>query len=215
VLTACWSAKGGVGTTVVATCLALLIGARDPAGAVIADLCGDVPDMLGVAAPRSPGIAGWLCAGDGVPADALTRMQVSVADGLVLLPRGDGSLGGERTDVLARLLEDGPRPVVADCGLNLSAASDALVSAATRSLLVTRPCYLALRHASRATRRPTGVVVVREPGRVLGAAHVEEAVGAPIVAEVETDVAVSRAVDAGLLASRLPLAIERGLRRAL
>src|SRR6266545_2844118 len=115
VLTACWSAKGGVGTTVVATCLALLLGARDPAGAVIADLCGDVPELLDIGDPKSPGIAGWLCAGAGVPADALTRMQISVADGVVLLPRGIGSLAGERTRVLAALLEDGPRPVVADC----------------------------------------------------------------------------------------------------
>jgi hypothetical protein len=214
-LTACWSAKGGVGTTVVATSLALLLGARDPAGAVIADLCGDVPEVLGMDDPKSPGIAGWLCAGAGVPADALTRMQISVADGVLLLPRGEGELDGERTGVLARLLERGPRPVVADCGLNLSDASEALLATATRSLLVTRPCLLALCHAAKAPQRPTGVVVVREPGRTIRSSQIAEVVKAPVVAEVEADPWVSRKIDAGMLARRVPRVLERGLRGAV
>jgi hypothetical protein len=90
-----------------------------------------------------------------------------------------------------------------------------VASKAPRSLLVIRPCIMALRHARKAVQRPTGVVVVREPGRVLKSEDIAHAVGAPLLAEVETDPAVARAVDAGLLASaRLPRSIERALRHA-
>jgi hypothetical protein len=55
---------------------------------------------------------------------------------------------------------------------------------------------------------------VREPGRALTRRDVEEVLGVPVRAEVDVDPAVARAVDAGLLASRLPRALERGLRNA-
>ncbi len=62
--------------------------------------------------------------------------------------------------------------------------------------------------------RPSGVVVVNERGRSLEPADVEDIVGVPIVAVVEYDVAVGRAVDAGLLGARIPSALRRALRRA-
>jgi hypothetical protein len=66
-----------------------------------------------------------------------------------------------------------------------------------------------------ATRcRPDGVVLVCEPGRSLRGTDVERSVGAPVVASVSVDVAVSRAVDAGLLAARLPRLLQRELRSA-
>ncbi len=74
----------------------------------------------------------------------------------------------------------------------------------THSLLVTRACYLALRRAADPPLRPSGVVLVTEPGRALDRTDVEQVVGAPVRAEVAFDPAVARAVDAGLLASRLP-----------
>ena len=43
---------------------------------------------------------------------------------------------------------------------------------------------------------------------------VERATGAPVVASVSVDVAVARAVDAGLLAARLPRLLQRELRGA-
>lgn len=52
-----------------------------------------------------------------------------------------------------------------------------------------------------------------EPGRALDRTDVETVVGAPVQAEVPLDPAVARAVDAGLLASRLPRGLERALRR--
>jgi hypothetical protein len=43
---------------------------------------------------------------------------------------------------------------------------------------------------------------------------VEAAVGAPVVATLTLDPAVARAIDAGLLAARLPRLIQRQLRDA-
>ena len=53
--------------------------------------------------------------------------------------------------------------------------------------LITRPCYLSLRQAARDAARPTGVVLVDEPGRALRARDVERATGAPIVTRVLVD----------------------------
>ncbi len=215
-LVACWSAKGGAGTTVVAAALALLLARDAVAGVVLADLAGDAPAVLGLAEPTSPGLAGWLAAGRDVPADALARIEVDAAPGLALLPRGEGDLGPERAGVLAALLDRSPRPTVVDCGRLLEpthhagtgAAAIAVIERAQHSLLVTRPCYIALRRAMRSPLRPTGVVIVNEPGRVLSKADVHGVVGVPVVAQVELDPKVARLVDAGLLSGRLPHSLD-------
>src|SRR5919199_1458565 len=118
-LIACWSPKGGTGTTVVACGLAAVLarsGARR--GALLADLSGDAPAVLGVPDPTGPGLAQWLAAGAQV------------------------------------------------------------------SLLVLRPCYLALRRALAAPVRPSGVVLVSEPKRALGRRDIEEVLGVPVRAEI-------------------------------
>lgn len=203
-LVACWSAKGGVGTTVVAASLALQLAQEAAGGVVLADLAGDAPAVLGLAEPSSPGLAGWLSAGSRVPADALARIEIDAAPGLGLLPRGDGHLHPARADVLAALLDRSPRPTVVDCGHAGGSAVEAIIARAELSLLVTRPCYIALRRAMQSPLRPTGVIVVNEPGRVLSSADVHSVIKAPIVAQVEVDPAVARLVDAGLLTGRMP-----------
>jgi len=85
---------------------------------------------------------------------------------------------------------------------------------ASVSLLVLRPCYLALRRATTLTSRPTGIVLVREPGRALGRREVEDVTGVRVMAEVDVEPSIARAVDAGLLASRLPRGLSRPLRAA-
>jgi CO dehydrogenase nickel-insertion accessory protein CooC1 len=72
-LTACWSVKGGSGTTVVAAGLVLGLAAVDRA-VVAADFGGDLPAVLGVAEPAGPGLLDWLDAGPSVPADGLGRI---------------------------------------------------------------------------------------------------------------------------------------------
>lgn len=212
-LVSCWSAKGGVGTSVVAAGLAIVLSERHPAGALLVDLEGDQPHVLGLAQPDGPGVADWLAAGPDAPADGLERLEVPARDGLTLLPRGRGPIAGERVAVLADALALDPRPVVVDAGLvpGRSASTLDVLAAATTSLLVVRPCYLALRAAVHAPVRPTGVVVIDEVDRSLDAGDVEDVLGVPVVAVVRVDPGIARAVDAGLLGHRLP----RGLARPL
>ena len=86
-----------------------------------------------------------------------------------------------------------------------------MAAGASLSLLVLRPCYLALRRAVDAPLRPSGVVLVAEPGRALGRRDVEDVLDAPVRAEVPVSPAVARMVDAGLLSRRLPRLLERAL----
>lgn len=217
-LITCWSVKGGVGTTVVSVALATTL-ARVHAldgGALLVDLAGDVPATLGLPDPRDPGLTGWTSAGEDVAADALARLELSVGPGLALLPRGRGRPGpAARHEVLARLLGAEARPVVVDAGVvGPDSPGLPLASEASRSLLVTRACYLGLRRAVDLPVRPSGVVLLREPGRTMGREDVETVVGAPVVADIAVDPSVARAVDAGVLARRVPRALARSLRAA-
>jgi hypothetical protein len=214
VLISCWSVKGGSGTTVVASALALVLARSSPTGSLVADLAGDVPAALGVADPGDPGLTGWTAAGADVPADGLARLELDVGAGVSLLPRGKGSLGPvERLEALAGLLAADPRPVVVDCGVLRPRAPGVPVAAiATQSLLVVRPCYLALRRVVTAPIRPSGLVLVTEPGRALSRSDVEHIVGAPVRVEITLDPGVARVVDAGMLAARMPRSLERALR---
>jgi hypothetical protein len=219
-LVACWSPKGGCGTTVVTAALGVLLAAGSPSGALVADLCGDVPTVLGTPDGDGPGLAGWLTAGPDVGADALARIERTVAPGLSLLAWAGPAptlVESARADALAAALAADPRPVVADCGVvggHRDEPATTLAAAAGLSLLVLRPCYLALRRAIAAPLRPSGVVLVNEPGRVLGRSDVEDLLGVPVRAEIDVDPSVARAVDAGLLAGRLPKGLERALRAA-
>lgn len=230
-LVACWSVKGGSGTTVVAAALALLL-ARRPGGCLLADLAGDLPAALGLPDPEpgSPGVAEWMSAG--ADADALRRIEIEAAAGLALLPRGrapwprrDGDAppappaSGDGDRLVAALAGDVPhgveggRPVVADCGTPEGPAAE-VAAAATLSLLVIRPCYLALRRAVNAPVRPSGIVLVEEKGRSLGPHDVEDVLGVPVRVVVPWDPSIARAVDAGLLSARVPRTLTGALRRA-
>ena len=214
----CWSAKGGSGTTVVAASLALLLSRSR--STLLIDLAGDAPAALGLPEPSAPGVADWLVSPT-ADAAALRRLAIPANDSLELLPRGTpqmlGTLPGERWSALvdaATALCDHPTfegSVVVDAGVGRP--PEALVDGST-SLLVTRSCYLSLRRAVALDAHPTGVVLVLEPGRALGAADIERAVGAPVVATVPYDPAVARAVDSGLLAARLPRTLAHPLRSA-
>jgi hypothetical protein len=215
VLLSCWALKGGVGTTVVTAALGLTL-TRAGHDVLLVDLAGDLPAVLGLPEPDGPGLTEWLAAGDDVPADGLGRLERAAVPGLSVLPRGRAALAPTaRVDALVAAL-DSRRSVVVDCGVLGGPEPDRMVPAAraTHSLLVTRACYLALRRAAEPPLRPSGVVLVTEPGRALDRDDVEQVVGAPVRAEVALDPAVARAVDAGLLASRLPRALERALRHA-
>ncbi|MEY2397382.1 MAG: hypothetical protein QOJ00_556 [Actinomycetota bacterium] len=216
-LTACWSVKGGSGTTVVAAGLAL--GMTSVGRAVVAaDFGGDLPAVLGVADPAGPGLLDWLEAGPAVPVDGLARIAHLSDGGITIVPRGEWSTraGAGDADAGVRLADAlrvvrGGSPVVADCGTVDTAAMRAFVGAADRSFLVLRPCYLALRRALVAPR-PTAVVLVTEPDRALRAADVEDVLGVPVVACINWEPAIARAVDSGLINRRLPRQLANALR---
>jgi len=218
-LIACWSVKGGSGTTVAAASLAVLLARRRETDVVVADLGGDLPGALGLPDAGGPGLAGWLSAGPDVAADALVRLEVDAGPHLRLLPWGDDAGSPVRSATVAdgerlALSLAGRRPVVVDCGPPGTAAGAAVASTATVSLLVLRPCFLALRRAVAAPFRPSGVLLVEEPGRALHRGDVEDVLGVPVAATIPWDPAVARAVDAGLLAKRVPRTLARALREA-
>jgi hypothetical protein len=215
-LIACWSPKGGTGTTVTACGLAAVL-ARSSGGALLVDLAGDATAVLGVPEPAGPGLAEWLAAGADVGPAALARLEVEAGPGLRLLawrpPAGAGfEPAPGRADAMVDALLGDPRAVVVDCGSGEAGAGLAVAAGAVESLLVLRPCYLAVRRALAAPVRPSGVVLVTEPGRSLGRRDVEDVLGVPVRAEVAVEESVARAVDAGLLARRVPRALERALR---
>ena len=208
-----WSVKGGVGTTVVAASLAVLLSRRHPAGALLVDADGDLPSVLGLPRPDGPGLAELTTTTPDAPADRLARLEIPVDDHLSLVPRGEGDLDPAALPAVAEALLLDARPVVVDAGLLGRPGDDrrTLAGAATTSVLVLRPCYLALRRALDAPVRPTGTVVVDEPGRSLDAADVHDVLGVPVLARLRWDPAVARAVDAGVLAQRLPRHLARHL----
>ena len=195
-LTGIWSMKGGSGTTVT-TCAIARLHPR----ALIIDTCGDVPAVLGLADSDTPGARDWL-AGDS-PRERLDDLVESVDDRLGLLRCGtsEGPFEDRAWRTFAEWATERPEEVIVDLGTGVpSAAFRAMV----RDLMVIRPCYLSLRRAARSGLRPDGVIVVCEPGRALTADDVGRCLDVPVVATVRIDPTVARAVDAGLILSRLP-----------
>ncbi len=230
---ACWSVKGGVGTSVAAALLARQAAAESNSGALLVDLDGDAPAVLGIPEPSSPGVAEWLSTSGEVRIDALRLLEKEAAEGLSILPRGMGPLRHpERAEVMAREFSSEHRKTVIDCGCLWRPGGDpptpgseksqpndidvrrAVVAQASRSWLVTRSCFLALRRAARAPLQPSGVVLLVESGRALTPGDVEDVVGAPLVMRLEVDPAVARAVDAGILAGRLPSGLGKAVIKA-
>jgi hypothetical protein len=213
-ITLCHAAKGGSGTTLVASTRAI----RSPGPTLLVDLEGDVPGMLGLAEPVRPGVIDWLASD--APTAHLDDLLAEVTPNCSLLPASEANGRttpvvhdrGERWDALGDWLcswaDDSGGSVVVDAGTRKLPAT--FVERCPVRWLVTRACYLALRRASRLTVRPTGVVLVDEPGRQLRRSDIEVAVGAPVVATLAWDIRIARSVDAGLLlCGRLPRPLGR------
>ena len=204
----CWAAKGGSGTTVVSCAMALGSARTQPA--TLVDLGGDCATALGMNEPDGPGVVDWL-ASPTAGATELARLALTIRDDVQLIPRGDGTPSDSHWPRLATALAAFDT-VIVDAGTGCP--PQALHDAAEQSLLIIRPCFMAIRRAQRLTIRPTGIVLVDEPGRALTSSDVERALGVGVVAEVRLDPAVARAVDAGLLIARLPRSLSLSLRTA-
>jgi hypothetical protein len=221
-LIALWSATGGSGTSVLtaACAIALAREARDAgltSGVRVADLAGDLPAVFGLAADPDVGLSHWLDAGPEAPTDALDRLLIEVVPGVALLPRGIDGSGtwalppAESGAALAMALADGPSPTLVDCGTAREPALRAVVEVADVALVVLRGCYLALRRAVHAPslHHTSGVVVLDEPARSLGAREIGEVLDLPVLVRVPVKDAIARAVDAGVLGTRLPEPLAR------
>ncbi len=213
-----WSPKGGSGTSVVTAAAGLLIARTAPAR--IADLTGDQPAVLGLAEEPEPGLHDWLRAGPQAPTDALDRLTIDVGRNLSLLVSGAPGLHDvlpEAGAALAVALDDDARATVCDAGRLDHPALFALAEVADVNLVVVRGCYLALRRAVHhgAIGLASGAVLIDEHGRSLGARDVEDVLGVPVAATIEARTATARAVDAGVLPSRMPESLARPLRHAL
>jgi CO dehydrogenase nickel-insertion accessory protein CooC1 len=208
-----WSPKGGSGTSTLAAACALVL-ARHSGGARLADLGGDQPALFGLGADPATGLADWLAAGPEAPTDALERLAVEAAPGVVLLPRGapgDTPAAAEAGAALAVALRDGPVVTVVDAGTAAAPAARAVLETTDVSVVVVRACYLALRRAVRAPAlaRASGVAMVAEPARSLGAKEVADVLDRQVLIEVPVRPGIARAVDAGVLASRMPDVLAR------
>lgn len=193
----CRSVKGGSGTTVTSAALGLLLATRYRGGGYVVDLNGDLPAALGLVEPHTDS-----------PCDVNASLQ--------LLPRG-GTRRGRPHDIdwaaLAEEVTALNAPVVIDAGSLV--VGPELLDVTTLSVLVIRPCYLALRRASHFIHRDdfrlNGVIVVNEEGRALTPKDVSTVLRLPVRATINIDPAVARAVDAGLLGSRIPGSLSASL----
>jgi hypothetical protein len=218
-ITLCHAAKGGSGTSVVAASRAL----GDNRPTLLVDFEGDAPVILGTSKPDRPGVVDWLASD--APGAHLADLVIDVSSTCSLLPawatttqpRPALTADVDRWTTLAVWLttwaHDTGGQVVVDAGT--SVVDPGFAEQCQRRWLVTRSCYLSLNHASHLTVRPTGVVLIAEPGRTLRQRDIETAAGAPVIATIDWDPRVSRAVDAGLLLTRsLPRAFHRAIARA-
>jgi len=221
VLVCFWSPKGGSGTSVLAAAAALVLAREGPVR--VADLAGDLPAVLGLATDAEQGLRDWLGAGPEAPTDALERLSIDVGEGLALLPAGNADIAAAKPEAgaaLAVALRTDPRPTIVDVGV-LDALPDhalhALVEVADASVIVVRGCYLALRRAVHIelTARATGAVFIDEAGRSLGVRDVANVLGVPILTSVSVRASTARAVDAGVLPTRLPDSLARPARELL
>jgi hypothetical protein len=223
-LIALWSATGGSGTSVFTAGCALVLARDDRdnghvGGVRVADLAGDLPAIFGLSADPEVGLADWLAAGAEAPTEALDRFLVEVASGVALLPRGGTALAPttaspEAGAALAVALGSTTAPVLVDCGTARAPALHAVVEVADVALVVLRSCYLSLRRAVNSPCLPhtAGVVLLDESDRTLGASQIGDVLDLPVLTRIAVDARIARAVDAGVLSSRLPDPLARAAR---
>lgn len=193
----CWSVKGGSGSSVVSALLATSMAKHH--AITLVDLQGDQNAILGLATEQRLGVSHWMAAGTGVLPEALSRLTLPVGDNFSLIPAGTAPAPvAPQKNCGERLAAAVPNAVV-DAGTILRSGEDAadVVRAASKSLLVIRPCYLAIRRATRLSLPISGVIVIDEPGRSLDHRDIADVLSVPVLATLPWDGALARAVDAG------------------
>ena len=212
------SAKGGIGTSLIAASVAQQLAVDTTT--LLVDLGDDLPDLLGLEVSDRPGIRDWLIADDEVDHRSLLDLAEPVVDGLHLLRSGGphelSSVSAARLLDAASATAGAFEVVVADLGVVHGGPFDpsvVLAAGGDRTSLVVRACYLALRRSSRISIDIDDVIEVVEGGRALQTVDIEAVFGQPVAARVPVDPAIARAADAGLLATRTPRSLRRALAR--
>ena len=218
-----WSPKGGSGTSVIAAAAALVLAREGPAR--VADLAGDLPAVLGLAA--DPGYRAARLVADRArspdrrarSASRSTRAAVSRC-----CPSGTGDLAGatpkpaRRSPSRCGPIRVRPSSTSGVLGAHSEPALHAFVEVADANVIVVRGCYLALRRAVRVELdRPGERCGVRRRSRPFArrSATSRTCSGVPILATVGVRASTARAVDAGVLPTRLPDALARPAREVL
>lgn len=205
------SPKNGNGITVTAASYALLSALRG-SRTVLIDLCGDQPAALGMPEPTSAGIHDWLSEDSSGDATQLLSMGREATNGLLVIHRGAQFITGEpRWSALGEAIASLPYTMIVDAGVGH--LPHELTQVATKVITVVKPCYLSLRRATQLPT-PTSIYVVKEEGRALTVKDVGHVLNAPIEAEIPYEPAISRAVDAGLLPSRVEQLLGRHITTA-
>ena len=188
-VTVCASPKGGQGCTTIAAALAVL-AARSSQPTLLLDTRGDVAAILGVSDPAAASTVADAIANAVEPCDRLRVVSVT----------GD-QIDADAISAISELVAAGHR-VIVDTG-NDHDVLHRFDPLSPHRLLVTRPCYLALRRAIGVPFVPDHVVLISEHQRCLTERDVSLALALPVTS-VPYDPAIARAIDAGLLAARLP-----------
>ncbi|MEO3754294.1 AAA family ATPase [Streptomyces sp. B6B3] len=152
-------AKGGVGTTLVATQLALAAQLAGPPerGAILVDLdllCGDVGSYFDVQFRRSVAdLAGIPDISQQVLSEAVFTHDTGLS---MLIAPAEGERAEDVSDVTARQLLTAVRTrydvVVVDCGSQMNSANAAAVEMADVAILVTTPDVISVRAVNRLVR---------------------------------------------------------------
>ena len=188
-VTVCASPKGGQGCTTIAAALAVL-AARSSQPTLLLDTRGDAAAILGVSDPAPASTVADAIANAVEPCDRLRVVSVT----------GD-QIDADAISAISELVAAGHR-VIVDTG-NDHDVLHRFDPLSPHRLLVTRPCYLALRRAIGVPFVPDHVVLISEHQRCLTERDVSLALALPVTS-VPYDPAIARAIDAGLLAARLP-----------
>lgn len=203
-----YGTKGGAGTSTVAASLALI----NPHHTLLIDREGELPALLGVPEPIGPGLNEWITSG--APTDHLDDLTFIVNDTTTLLPAGRRTVdeNPERWDELTTWANERADTVIVDAGHGTPPIH---VTDSGTNLLVTRACYLALRRAINNTTQIDGIILINEPGRALRGTDIEAALAKPVIAQIDIDPSIARAIDAGLITTRVPARYRQNLEPAL
>jgi CobQ/CobB/MinD/ParA nucleotide binding domain len=195
--------KGGQGVTTITAALGIL-HAQAGHRTVLIDTGGDLPAILGKPEPLALGLSDYLI-DPNITRDDIT---VNIVENLDIVTRGTGPI--TFTTYTYGLLTGGLGDydtVIIDAG----PCADEWNQHADRNVIVTRPCYLAVRRSIHLPQRPTDVVFMAEPVRALRAHDIEAVLGVPVTATVPVDIDTARIIDAGILANRMPQHLARAL----